>query len=264
MRSGVPSLPSLAMALLVLAWTSGELAAQHPTRGAIPPDQDNCMICHGAHGRGRTGTLLRQPGSAGVPAELDPASRTCLRCHSTPELRGRQPEFAERLPTDGAFLGPTLLDDHPMGRPGAPGDPDGYGVPRPGAGGSLRVEIAPPRVGCTACHDAHSRTGVPTPSEQVQLCGGCHMGPMTAPGHPSLACSDCHRMHGSMGRGLVGTGGVDGRCRTCHGLGATGQPSAGPAAVSRVGPEHYPGPESCTTCHPVHPDGFRNRIGASP
>jgi len=269
--------------LIFSTCAAGRLGAQHVAAeqsGDVIAEAQSCALCHGTHGGGGDKGLKLGPNASsltgsqslimGSSSELSDASRACLRCHETPEERGRQPEFGGRqlssLQARG-FLGPDMSDDHPVGsrdfdpamlpstslsgafRPDD--DPMGQQLALVGLAGDLRVE-------CTTCHDPHSREPMRLSAEEEQvLCSGCHdPGVYVSMMHSTIGCSACHGIHGSgASRRLLRAPDADLLCTSCHVAGVAPQSDAGSVAQIDTGPiAHLSDPRAgeCSTCHDVH------------
>ncbi len=262
----------------MLAVSTPVLAQTHDTT-TIGSD---CAPCHTPHAAA-PGPYLLVPGDGGAGGDgggggsaaslasvVDPAlSRTtlsCLRCHSTPALRdaARQPnsrigpEISPR-----SYLG-DLNDDHPLAR----GDARGVVRPPPRRVGiALRSRVRSsvaitPRGGlrlpeCTTCHDVHSRNQlIPEADAQRAMCLDCHdAAKYGVQNHNSLACEECHDLHGGSEASLLAERNPEVLCTSCH------DPSAasfslreGRTTVLRGPPGHPQRPpgRSCLSCHAAH------------
>ncbi len=227
-------------------------AATTPLRGQHPTATGACELCHAAHRPGDAYLLVAgEPGPAQAPA-LTAASRSCLRCHMTPSLRSRQPEFGGESPlplAPGRYLGADLSRGHPLGTPD-PGrllsPPRAWRDPRLGPG---RLGEWASELGCTSCHDPHSRAGPLPDAERVQaICTECHeRGRYGLRGHATVACVECHELHGTVadGAALVRGANTETLCWSCHdrGVAALGLKAAPPGHLSD---------RRCTGCHAVH------------
>jgi DmsE family decaheme c-type cytochrome len=102
---------------------------------------------------------------------------------------------------------------------------------------------------CTSCHTMHSTDKVLTKLTQPEVCFTCHKQQRAEVNrtfrHPILegkvACSDCHNVHGSIGRALMKRDDVRDTCFQCH--------------AEKRGPfvhEHEPVTSDCTLCHNPH------------
>jgi DmsE family decaheme c-type cytochrome len=103
--------------------------------------------------------------------------------------------------------------------------------------------------GCTSCHTMHSTDKVLTKITQPEVCFACHKQQRVDANrtfrHPMLegkvACSDCHNVHGSIGRALMKRDNVVDTCYQCH--------------AEKRGPfvhQHDPVTEDCGICHNPH------------
>lgn len=270
-----PRLLGPAMGALLALALPAALRAQHapglvPRAGAAEaPEAGDCGLCHGSHAEGgQAGYGLRTddvPGLALQAPGLGRASLSCLRCHSTPGLRSRQPEFAGRPPAAkaGAFLSLDLADDHPVGRIRGDGLVSTGDRPRPGglgpAGRRMSLRAIGPgataEIQCTTCHDPHERTAsLPSAETQRRLCGACHEpARYSLRRHAELACSDCHALHGGADERLLREGGEEPLCRSCHDGAARPRGGIARTIAPRIDPGHgASGGGSCLTCHPAH------------
>ena len=248
------------------------LAAQHATGSVVTaPEYEGCNLCHGTHPERSEDYGLRTGDGgpiAGAPG-LGGASKSCLRCHSTSSERLRQPEFsaAPMAAVDGKYLQYDLTDDHPLGQVGRRSILDegsAVGDPRK----SLRANVVMGRgfeetgeVECTLCHNPHDRHSiVPGPEEQKVLCGSCHEPATYAfEGHPSLACGNCHDLHGGQEGNLLAEPTSTVLCNSCHEAGGVGvsqrlEGSGSAAIVLPPAPRgHTRAPEGdCVSCHRLH------------
>ncbi len=246
---------------------STSAAAQHAdaTTG-VAPELSGCGMCHSPHdaGSGRYTLRIDERALAREASgdELGIISQSCLRCHSTAALRAQQPGFQgtyRSVAAGGKYLRMDLSDDHPLGWDGSSGwsrldelwpgwDRSRNVVGQPPASGTTSIE-------CTTCHDPHSRTSfAPEPSQEVVLCSRCHdPGRYKRHSHGSLACGDCHQLHGGHGVELLSEPG-DMLCTACH---ISGSPPEGGRNTSRpiaVSPQSHIEPPrgSCRDCHSAH------------
>ncbi len=262
------------------------VAAQHiEEAGIVDPDLGNCRLCHRAHLSTMAPYLLLVDAAGTFPSPgLDGSSESCLRCHWTSTLRDGQPEFivpADPLAT--SYLGPQLGDDHPLGRQAGGGGPGGtepltssglltegdpLGSPADMALPLFDASLAPDgTIQCFTCHEPHAPGSmmIPDMMEQLTLCEVCHVPYMPAPNeHTSLACTDCHRLHGGSKPGLMRDPDTNAVCLTCHsttpsfaivagGATATGTGGGVPLTVTSAPVGHeIPPPGECIACHPQH------------
>lgn len=255
--------------------------AQHAQESALilAPEHTGCGFCHGSHlpasdGVGAGGRhalrLDRLPGIWGMESsgvvDPGPASRSCLRCHVSPGVRLRQPEF-ERAGSgsaaDGAYLRTDFSDDHPIGRINGRSRPlvdVSFRNPSVERLSGMRRSFDPfsqHQLECTTCHDPHDRGGSsPGPEKQQVLCGTCHEHAVHGrdPHNASLACSDCHGMHGGSEMSLLAERDSDVLCASCHGGGVAPSGDLDRRAALLQGPQGHlqAQPGRCITCHPVH------------
>ncbi len=232
---------------LFVGFAAAPLAGQHP------PGAGECELCHAAHRPGEAYLLVAgQPGPAQT-APLGAVSRSCLRCHTTPSLRRRQPEFAGEAPLTsaaGRYLGVDLSGGHPLGAPdrGRLLSPvRAWRDPRlgPGRPGEWTVELK-----CTTCHDPHARSGPLPDGERLRsVCMGCHeLGRYGLGSHATVACTDCHALHGALSDAGALLRGVDAEtlCRSCH------DRRVAPLGLSPATPPGHPAARTCSGCHAVH------------
>ncbi len=102
---------------------------------------------------------------------------------------------------------------------------------------------------CTSCHTMHSPDKVLNRLTQTEVCFTCHKKQRVEVNrnsrHPILegkvVCSDCHNVHGSIGRALMKRDSVVETCYQCH--------------AEKRGPfihPHDPVTEDCSLCHNPH------------
>ena len=246
--------------------------AQHATGSAVTGAQyDGCTLCHGSHPIQSDGYALRSGDLGGIATApgLGTASRSCLRCHSTASERVRQPEFSSApvASVGGKFLQFDLSNDHPLGRVGSASILDeGSGLEDPvrGLGGSVVLsggfyDFA--QIECTLCHDPHEEYSIiPGPEEQKVLCGSCH-DPATYAfeSHTSLACGNCHSLHGGYTGDLLAEPTSTVLCQSCHETGGVSSffsVRSGTSAAVALPPAprgHARPPDGeCTSCHRLH------------
>jgi predicted CXXCH cytochrome family protein len=174
-------------------------------------------------------------------------SASCLRCHWNDEARLRQPDFDALPGGSGAYVGPSLSDDHPLGE-----------AARFGGGGSPG---GPPIIECSVCHDPHDAARLlPPVSRETLQCGTCHSSQVQQRReHQLVVCSACHELHNSLQPGLVFGFTIEDACLRCHS--ASGIPSPTLDSLVALGktppvsaPSHNPGAD-CMQCHPIHAGG---------
>ena len=275
LRAGI----GLGSAMLVA--TAAPLVAQHVGAGSSgvsgDPAQQGCMACHGTHvpGQGVAGLRVDRGNlriSRSVTPNLGDVSLSCLRCHATAGGR-TMVELVEGSPTaslrEGLYLGPDLSDDHPLGEL----ERDRRLLPDDGiltlrsrrlrrGVRTLRTRSPTETVDCTTCHDPHSRTGlIPPPGAEAMLCGSCHDVATYEFGlHSSVACSDCHALHGARGSALLSEYEENRLCESCHGrIGvSTRSTDLSSLRLNRMrllnGPTGHVVPPGgrCGECHPAH------------
>jgi DmsE family decaheme c-type cytochrome len=105
-------------------------------------------------------------------------------------------------------------------------------------------------VACVSCHTIHTaHDPVMTTATQPDVCYRCHKSQRAEFFKPSthpvrfgkMACTDCHKPHGSVTPGLLIKPTLNETCYTCH--------------AEKRGPflwEHAPVPENCAICHTPH------------
>lgn len=265
--------------VLFLAGGAGPPAtAQHPwepSSGAAADSFAGCGLCHNSHSPTgetynlRTTEIPTRTWDTQYTPGISPISLSCLRCHDTPGLRARQPEFSGGPgPTRrGRYVGVGLADNHPLGRRRSSewDRPDAtWADPR---ADRLFTGLIPPPDGsethvleCTTCHDPHSRAlDLPSAQAQQALCGRCHdPGVYVLQSHTSQACSDCHRLHGGDEVSLLGNLNPDELCMSCHDSEAVrAAPPGGRAINLERGPRGHVRPPGgyCINCHAVHRPG---------
>lgn len=242
----------------------------------------DCSPCHTPHGAA-SGPFLLVPGDDGAGGDVsgggsaaslasvvDPAlgrtTLSCLRCHSTPALRDAVRQPNSRLESEiapSSYLG-DLSDDHPLARS------DDRGVVRPPprrAGSAIRSRVwssggTTPVGGvrlpeCTTCHDVHSRNQlIPEADLQRAMCLGCHdAAKYGIQSHNSLACGECHDLHGGSEATLLAERNPDVLCTSCHDpTAASFSLREGRTTVLRGPPGHPQRPPtgSCLSCHAAH------------
>ncbi|MEY2920030.1 MAG: hypothetical protein RL261_1335 [Pseudomonadota bacterium] len=105
-------------------------------------------------------------------------------------------------------------------------------------------------VSCAACHDSHkAKDAVLSKITQPEVCYTCHVAEksqfLKPYAHPvrqgRLACSDCHKPHGTTAQKQLVRATINDTCYECH--------------AEKRGPmlwEHQPVTEDCSTCHAAH------------
>lgn len=117
-------------------------------------------------------------------------------------------------------------------------------------------------VGCVGCHsvmEQKSEQSLLAAKDETTLCYTCHAdvrGQMSkAYHHPvregKMTCSDCHNVHGSVGKSLLKGATVNETCLSCH------QEKRGPFVW-----EHAPVRENCANCHDSHGSNNRDLLNA--
>lgn len=116
--------------------------------------------------------------------------------------------------------------------------------------------------GCASCHTVMAKksdTALLAAKDEEELCYSCHADVRAqmnkAYHHPvregKIACSDCHNVHGSVGKSLLKGATVNETCFNCH------QEKRGPFVW-----EHAPVRENCANCHDVHGSNQRDLLNA--
>ncbi len=216
-------------------WIIGVLVAQgvfgpHDIRTDLT--QDYCGVCHTSHGA-KAGFLLSlsprgEIQTSSPDAVLDSVSLFCLACHSDGGNIGQKMR-SDRL------LGLSLTDDHPIGIP--------YALrvrARPDYTPPLHLPESVPlkkgRIGCTTCHDPHSKKEGPMLRDaRPNLCRNCHL-LRIQDAHTFLTCTDCHQMHSAWQTSLLKPN-LATTCSECH----TFLPES-----------HARNPWECESCHNPH------------
>lgn len=123
-------------------------------------------------------------------------------------------------------------------------------------------------VACVDCHDVHTANDpVLSLETQAQVCFDCHKEQraqvLRQSRHPlqastemagytgTMACTDCHKPHGSNGPALLTRNTLNETCYDCH--------------AEKRGPflwEHAPVQESCANCHTPHGSNYENLLVA--
>lgn len=117
-------------------------------------------------------------------------------------------------------------------------------------------------VGCSACHsvmEKKSDQALLSAADEATVCYSCHAdvrGQMLKPYHHpvregKMTCSDCHNVHGSVGKSLLKGATINETCFNCH------QEKRGPFVW-----EHAPVRENCANCHDVHGSNQRDLLNA--
>ncbi len=288
----------LALAFLALAPPTPAIQGQSHDRGhglASAPAMaaQGCGLCHASHAKtaanacdGRSATVFLlvppDPSQRGTSADCGPAasagtlgndlsavSRSCLRCHGTPDARARDPILGAVPQTafsNPRFLG-DLADDHPLARPANRPDPrllrarplgialgtrgSGNAAPAPVPAGDLSLPE------CTSCHQVHGGPDpVLNPQSQVGVCVRCHAATLYLDRHAPVACAACHEVHGGGEPVLLRQQSVELLCRSCHDPSAALAPQSEtvvPMSTSRA--EHQgtgAASRNCLSCHAPH------------
>jgi DmsE family decaheme c-type cytochrome len=117
-------------------------------------------------------------------------------------------------------------------------------------------------VGCADCHtvmEKRSEKALLAAADEASVCYSCHADVRAqmqkAYHHPvregKMTCSDCHNVHGSVGKSLLKGATVNETCFNCH------QEKRGPFVW-----EHAPVRENCANCHDVHGSNQRDLLNA--
>lgn len=115
---------------------------------------------------------------------------------------------------------------------------------------------------CTACHtvmEQKSDKALLSAKDEETVCYSCHADVRAqmskAYHHPvregKMTCSDCHNVHGSVGKSLLKGATINETCFSCH------QEKRGPFVW-----EHAPVRENCANCHDVHGSNQRDLLNA--
>jgi len=267
----------LCLSNLAMAFAPRPGAAQHyagELEGEVNAEAERCGMCHALHSGSSSpdasyvlrddpaGRILGLTAAGG--RRLGAVSRSCLRCHSTADIRADQPEFRNRGPAttrERGLLGADLSDDHPL----AIDDRSSPMFSRRASGtsgasvidGSLSMSGTDGAFECTRCHDPHKQLSVNiSASEEVDLCLGCHDAAEHLSGsHATLACSSCHGLHGGFrNTPLLKDSDAESLCISCHEHGMVPETEAEFSAQFVPAPlGHVSRPrDSCRSCHPAH------------
>jgi DmsE family decaheme c-type cytochrome len=115
-------------------------------------------------------------------------------------------------------------------------------------------------VSCSACHTVMAKKSdkaLLSAADESAVCYSCHAdvrGQMQKPYHHPVRegkvnCSDCHNVHGAVGKSLLKGATVTETCFQCH------QEKRGPFVW-----EHAPVRENCANCHDAHGSNNRDMI----
>lgn len=270
------------MRALVAVALVGQLVLPRPSQAQharvspaqSPESPGACGVCHTTHPDGPSAFALildRQISDRAAwlrhqARGVSQVSLSCLRCHTSSDVRRQQPEFSRRasLASERSFLGFDLGDDHLLGgfdpllrrSPHAgmgPTDPQGARGSMPILGDTALV------IECTTCHDPHDRvSAIPDAAKQRMVCGTCHdLSTYLTRHHSARACSDCHALHGSGQGALLAGRGPEETCGGCHGGLGTLPGENRTGGVATRGPPlplssgHHLGAD-CVSCHRVH------------
>ncbi len=266
LRPAVPILGLLGAYLLPTAVHAQARGSGHGVLSTNLAFEQRCGMCHAAHGGGAGAANLVTGPDLAFTRGVSAVSRSCLRCHATPDIRASDPALAASAHADASaparsFLG-DLADDHPLARVGGRTDVKRRSARwlRESVSGTRRrgalaadEEVLPPE--CTSCHAVHSG---PDPilieDGQRGICLECHEPARSLAGHVSLVCTKCHALHGGKDVALLQESSTDLLCRSCH------DPAA-PSPTNVAAPQlllrrHVGSAEratvSCLSCHPVH------------
>jgi DmsE family decaheme c-type cytochrome len=234
---------------------AGKEALPRDTRHAATEALRTCTRCHDESDKSPVLSILKSPHAVMADPRTPFADQACMTCHGASEEHMRSPgEGQSRVAPDMTFHG---------------------GKTRTAAGNQVCLNChensqrmhwkgsAHERqdLSCSSCHSVHAgKDPVLTRETQPQVCFDCHktqraesLRPFSHPIHEGkMACSDCHKPHGSSGPTLLTAGTINETCYGCH--------------AEKRGPflwEHAPVREDCTTCHrphgSVHPGMLKSR-----
>jgi DmsE family decaheme c-type cytochrome len=252
------SLLLAAAAPLLAAENEAPAAAAEYSKGA-----KQCLTCHKEGKEKPAHEIFFTPmGSAADPnSPFGAGNHDCETCHGPAKnhLTKKNPDGSRVLPpmtfsreTPAEDKNAVCLSCHQNGArmhwPGSTHDVEG--------------------VACVDCHRVHKADDpVLAVETQPQVCFQCHQeqraqflkqsrhpvqASSNAMSHTGLmACSDCHKPHGSIGPALLARNTINETCYDCH--------------AEKRGPllwEHAPVREDCTNCHTPHGSNYENLLVA--
>ena len=247
-----------ASATLALAATGEETTAT----GEYSSGAKQCLTCHKEGKELPAHQILQTP----MASTADPNSPFGQGQHECETCHGPSKDHLKKL-ADGTRPPPAMTFGHetPVEKKnevclGCHAD----GARRHWPGSTHDLEA----VACVDCHDVHTvNDPVLSLETQPQVCFNCHQEqraqvlrqshhPLQAStemvGYTGLmACTDCHKPHGSDGPALLTRNTVNETCYDCH--------------AEKRGPvlwEHPPVQESCVNCHTPHGSNYDNLLVA--
>lgn len=226
----------LALLASSLMLTTGDNAQAADTTTAT------CAGCHDAEVKAYTGTPHELAFAYGAKGELQ--ARSCEACHGARSQHMANP--GRELAPDASRQTAICLECHQGG------------TRLNWQSGAHQVA----GVGCASCHTVmakKSESGLLAARDEATLCYSCHAdvrGQMQKTYHHpvregKIACSDCHNVHGSVGKSLLKGATVNETCFNCH------QEKRGPFVW-----EHAPVRENCANCHDAHGSNQRDLLNA--
>ncbi|OGR29439.1 MAG: hypothetical protein A2005_07475 [Desulfuromonadales bacterium GWC2_61_20] len=229
------------MALLALLASSLMLSAGSQALAADTMAA-SCVGCHDADVKAYAGTAHQLAFSYGAKGALQ--AQSCEACHG-PRTQHMENPTRELAPTAEKQTG-ICLQCHQ-------------------GGARLNWQSGTHRqagVGCASCHTVmvkKSEQSLLSAVDEESLCYSCHAevrGQMLKTYHHpvregKMTCSDCHNVHGSVGKSLLKGATINETCFNCH------QEKRGPFVW-----EHAPVRENCANCHEVHGSNQRDLLNA--
>jgi DmsE family decaheme c-type cytochrome len=223
---------------------------------------DSCLSCHESDDEYPAIEILSTPHAmvADPDAPFGDGQHACETCHGPSKAHLTRLEDGTRPPVDFEFERGVMVDDQNQVCLGCHQDAARFHWP----GSTHNVED----VACVDCHDIHAISD-PVLSLETQpgVCYDCHQeqraqflrqsrhpvqSGTAATSHIGLmACTDCHKPHGSSGPALLVRNNVNETCYDCH--------------AEKRGPflwEHAPVREDCTNCHVPHGSNYAKLLNA--